>query len=96
MCFGLAFKANIDDLRESPAVEITKELSELYPDAVFGVEPNIEKLPETLSKKIQLISQEQALREADIILLLVDHKEFKAIEKNRLDRALVIDTKGIW
>ncbi|CAI8734401.1 UDP-N-acetyl-D-mannosamine dehydrogenase [Pseudomonas sp. IT-196MI5] len=96
MCFGLAFKANIDDLRESPAVEITKELSELYPDAVFAVEPNIEKLPETLSKKIQLISQEQAIREADIILLLVDHKEFKAIEKNRLDRALVIDTKGIW
>ena len=96
MCFGLAFKANIDDLRESPAVEITKKLSALYPDSVYAVEPNIEILPAALSDKVHLISQDQAIREADIILLLVDHKEFISIERSKLDRALIIDTKGIW
>lgn len=96
MCFGLAFKANIDDLRESPAVEIAKQLSELYPDSVYAVEPNIEILPDSLSSKIHLISQEQAICEADIVLLLVDHIEFMKIDKSKLDRALVIDTKGIW
>ena len=96
MCFGLAFKANIDDLRESPAVEITKRLSDLYPNSVYAVEPNIEALPNSLMNKIHLIPQDQAIREADIILLLVDHKEFTTIDKSKLDRALVIDTKGIW
>lgn len=96
MCFGLAFKADIDDLRESPALQIVKALAELYPGSVYAVEPNINKLPDSLKDNIHLTTQEQAVREADIAVLLVDHKEFKTLNKSKLERAVVIDTKGIW
>ncbi|MDH4610269.1 UDP-N-acetyl-D-mannosamine dehydrogenase [Pseudomonas sp. BN102] len=95
-CFGLAFKPDIDDLRESPALEITKKLSQLFPDAVMAVEPNIEKLPRNLEKQISLVDVNNALEKADLAVLLVDHKEFKTINKEKLSRLIAIDTKGIW
>ncbi|MDT4833976.1 UDP-N-acetyl-D-mannosamine dehydrogenase [compost metagenome] len=95
-CFGLAFKPDIDDLRESPALEITKKLSDLFPDAVLAVEPNIEQLPSKLEAHINLVDVSTALDKADIAVLLVDHKEFKSVSRDKLGRLIVIDTKGIW
>lgn len=89
-CYGLAFKPDIDDLRESPALNITKKLAEQGLN-ILAVEPNIEKLPEGMSTNIQLIQLEDKDK-ADIHLVLVDHKEFKKIE---FDEANTIDTKGL-
>ena len=80
-CMGLAFKPNIDDLRESPALYITKRLISDGLD-VIAVEPNIEKY-----KDIEIVNYKKALDEANIVIFLVGHDEFKGlnIEKTSLD-----------
>lgn len=95
-CFGLAFKPDIDDLRESPAVAITQQVTATHPGPVLVVEPNIEELPVKLADKLTLNNVEQALAEADVIVLLVDHKEFKDIARTILDSHKVVDTRGVW
>ena len=91
-CYGLAFKPDIDDLRESPALNITKKIAAIHTGVVLAVEPNIEVLPSSLSQ-IKLTSFESAKDEADVHVLLVDHEIFK--DRNILSNYL-IDTKGIW
>ncbi len=73
-CMGLAFKPDIDDLRESPAVYITKRLIADKIN-VLPVEPNIESHSE-----FALVPYTEAIEEADIIVFLVSHKEFHDIE----------------
>ena len=91
-CYGLAFKPDIDDLRESPALNITKKLAEQGLN-ILAIEPNIHNLPNNLPSNVKLISLDDRTQ-ADIHLILVDHKEFKAIENFKEER--VIDTKGLF
>jgi UDP-N-acetyl-D-mannosaminuronic acid dehydrogenase len=91
-CYGLAFKPDIDDLRESPALNIAQKLASIHSGRTLGVEPNIDKLPATI-RNIELTEFKIAIEEADIHLLLVDHREFKNIN---IQLSNVIDTKGIW
>lgn len=95
-CFGLAFKADIDDLRESPAVEITKRIISAHPGPVLIIEPNISELPDIFNSLSSLSDADSALLQADIIVLLVDHEEFKAIPTTKLLNHNVIDTRGVW
>lgn len=90
-CYGLAFKPDIDDLRESPALNITKKLAEQGLN-ILAIEPNIQKLPAKLGLNVKLIGLDVA-KSADIHLILVDHKEFKKLSYTNM--AVVIDTKGI-
>jgi len=73
-CMGLAFKPDIDDLRESPALYITRKLVADGLD-VLAVEPNVEEL-----KEFVLVEYQAALEEADIVTFLVAHKEFKGLD----------------
>lgn len=94
-CYGLAFKPDIDDLRESPAVAIAGHLAEAFAGRVLAVEPNIRKVPGTLSG-VRLVDLDTALASADLHVLLVDHREFRALAPERLEGKQVIDTRGTW
>lgn len=91
-CYGLAFKPDIDDLRESPALEITKKLAEQGLN-ILAIEPNISELPEKIPTNVQLIDLTNN-QQADIHLVLVDHREFKQLDLSSLNN--IIDTKGIF
>lgn len=96
---GLAFKANIDDLRESPSLDIATEIASKMPEKqVLVVEPNIQELPAALADKenVKLASTKEAIEAAEVITLLVDHDEFKSINQSLLEGKKVIDTKGLW
>ena len=96
---GLAFKADIDDLRESPALSITVDIAEELESIHFLVaEPNVKELPKRLKgfENAELMNYEEAIAGADVILLLVDHKEFKALDKSVLNGKKLVDTKGLW
>lgn len=98
-CLGLAFKANIDDLRESPALEITIHLAERrIADKLLVVEPYIDTLPHELAGRadVELVEFDLALAEADVVVLLVDHQDFKVVPRQSLDGKQVIDTRGQW
>jgi len=89
-CLGLAFKADVDDLRESPASDIVKKLQEENIGQLMVCEPNLK-----VHKDFELCSLEVAIKQADIILLLVDHKSFKKLSAAELGEKVVIDTRGV-
>ncbi|MCB5226075.1 UDP-N-acetyl-D-mannosamine dehydrogenase [Alishewanella sp. 16-MA] len=91
-CYGLAFKPDIDDLRESPALSIAQQIMTLHNGAVLLVEPNVQSLPAKLSSA-ELVEFETAFAQADIHVLLVDHKAFKAAKPSH---GIIVDSKGIW
>src|SRR5699024_4204760 len=96
---GLAFKANIDDLRESPSKNIAVALTErLGEGSVLVVEPNIDALPHEFDghDNVELTDLEDAVERADIVLLLVDHDPFRTLDREKLQEKVVIDAKGLW
>lgn len=94
-CLGLAFKPDIDDLRESPAVEITRSIAQLGCQ-VLAVEPNIEALPEKIAmSNFRLAALEDALEAADVVCVLVKHRPFvEALEIIR-QHASKVDAVGL-
>ena len=97
-CLGLAFKPDIDGLRESPAMEVVQLLAGHKIGQVLAVEPHIEQLPPSLAKfdNIELVSEEEAVRRSNIIVMLVSHQVFYAINRVQLEGKHVIDTRGVW
>ena len=92
---GLSFKPDIDDLRESPALEIAKKVSKMGFKKHYIVEPNINDLPVEFNPQFtELVELEKALTSSDILLLLVDHAPFKEINLSLLSGKQVIDTRG--
>lgn len=95
LCFGLTFKPDIEDLRESPALSIVERLTVLHSGPILIVEPHISALPPSLSQKAALKEAEDGLLEADLVLILVNHREFYSLFKKIDPRIKVIDTRGI-
>lgn len=95
-CLGLAFKPDIDDLRESPAVEITQHIVELGCQ-VLAVEPNIESLPQKLNQSnLTLSSQADALATADVLCVLVKHRPFVEEVEDIRRHMRAIDAVGLF
>lgn len=81
-CLGLAFKPNIDDLRESPALNIAEELVRTFDGTTLLVEPNIDELPSSLADR-KKVDVDYAIEHADVLVLLVAHREFEGL-KNKI------------
>jgi UDP-N-acetyl-D-mannosaminuronic acid dehydrogenase len=96
-CLGLAFKANIDDFRESPARLVAVTLARKFGSRIHVVEPYAAALPkEFAGTGAELIDLDTALEQAEILLVLVDHDQFKAVPLAERAGKLVYDTRGIW
>ncbi|QTD54404.1 UDP-N-acetyl-D-mannosamine dehydrogenase [Sulfidibacter corallicola] len=97
-CLGLSFKADIDDFRESPALDIVARMDHNLFARVLVVEPHCQKLPPILAgnPKLELTGLEQALEQADMVALLVNHKPFYEVAPEQLAGKQVIDTRGVW
>jgi len=89
-CLGLAFKADVDDLRESPALDIVKKIRKQDIGEVLVAEPNL-----TEHKDFTLLPYQEVIKRSDIVLLLVDHKPFKSLKAADLKEKILIDTRGV-
>jgi UDP-N-acetyl-D-mannosaminuronic acid dehydrogenase len=96
-CFGLSFKPNIDDLRESPALEIAVKICGGAWKEILLVEPNIEVIPRQLAsfERARLTTAADALGQADIIVLLVNHREFADVRPALIAHSHVVDAIGL-
>lgn len=88
--FGLAFKPDIDDLRESPSLAIAEQLYKELPQPLLLVEPNIQEVPGSL-EGCSLVTAEAAIDKADICVILVSHKQFRGLDYSAIAPGCVID-----
>lgn len=98
-CLGLTFKANVDDVRESPAIEVVELIAKALPDVeVLVADPFVDSLPKSLKQfaNIRLEGGHEAVEKADIVVLLVEHDPFKSIRHTRLAGKVIYDTRGAW
>ncbi|ODU66947.1 MAG: UDP-N-acetyl-D-mannosaminuronic acid dehydrogenase [Rhodanobacter sp. SCN 65-17] len=95
-CFGLTYKPDVDDFRESPALQIAKEMAYRYPGQVVCVDPFQAALPHSgeSSEGIVFGDMNEVMQSADLVVMLVGHSQFRALAQP-MDKA-VVDTIGFW
>jgi UDP-N-acetyl-D-mannosaminuronic acid dehydrogenase len=89
-CLGITYKANIDDIRESPALQIVNQLINQLSGEVLVADPNVKS-----STNFPLVDYKLAIDRADIVVILVDHEEFIALPASTMNEKIIIDTRGI-
>lgn len=97
-CLGITYKPDVDDLRESPSLEIVEALAADKEAEILVVEPNLSDLPRALGAlaHVRKASLEDALEKADIVVVLLAHKQFSEVKRRELQEKIVIDTCGAW
>lgn len=97
-CLGLTYKANVSDYRESPSLEIVRNLATRSNYRILAVDPNIALIDELFDENlnVQIRNFEEAIGEADIIVVLVGHRQFMSVNMAKLNKKIVIDKVGIW
>ena len=96
-CMGLAFKANIDDFRESPALKVAAALAARYGERIRIVEPYAKTLPRAFDGTgATLIDLDDAIERCPVMIVLVDHELFKSVPLDERLTKAVYDTRGIW
>ncbi|MFM6400136.1 nucleotide sugar dehydrogenase, partial [Planktothrix sp.] len=97
-CLGLSYKPDIDDLRESPAVKIVKNLLKSQIGTIFVVEPYLREIPNALKneKNLVIIDLDEALSQCNIIVLLVNHKKFSQIKDDCIKEKILLDMVGTF
>lgn len=96
---GLTYKANVDDFRESPSIEIVERLSESGEvRRIDVVEPNTQELPSCLEqcKGVSLVPLPEAIQNNEVVVLLVDHAEFTSVAPETIRNKTILDFKGVW
>src|SRR5699024_7919347 len=96
---GIALKANIDDLRESPTRNIAGAVAEKLTDGtVLAVEPNSDEPPHELGDRdnVELTELAAAPGLANNVLLLDDHDPTSQLDRDRLAEKIISDTTGLW
>jgi UDP-N-acetyl-D-mannosaminuronic acid dehydrogenase len=95
-CYGLTYKPDVDDLRESPAIEIVRELAAAGDIEVLVCDPWVERLPQALAGlKVTMVDAETARKRADIVAFLVAHRKFQRIDKKLFLNKVVVDAVGL-
>lgn len=96
-CMGIAFKPNIDDLRESPALDIVHKIAKNIDCSLLVIDPFVKSLPAVLSgyRNVVISCVEDALEHADIIVFLTGHDVFRSIIDKMLNNKKVIDACGV-
>ena len=92
-CLGLAYKPDVDDLRESPSLEIAREIARRELGSTLVCEPYVS--PSEFGE-FPLVSLDHVLDKANILVLLTDHSEFRELDRSRLKGKTLIDTRGAW
>ncbi len=92
-CLGIAYKADVDDIRESPSLDIVKELERRQVGELLVCDPLV---PTNKFSDMPLHPLSHVLERANILVLLTDHRPFRDIPKRLLQERVVVDTRGIW
>lgn len=98
-CLGLTFKANVDDIRESPAIDVVHEIASALPETeILVADPYVRTLPPQLNGNgnLQLAEAADAVNRSDIIVLLVEHEAFRPLRHMQNRGKVVYDTRGAW
>jgi UDP-N-acetyl-D-mannosaminuronic acid dehydrogenase len=98
-CLGLTFKANVDDIRQSPAIDVVGFIAEALPDVeILLADPYVASVPPKLAAypNLRMAQAADAVERADIIVLLVEHEAFRALRHTVFNGKVVYDTRGAW
>ena len=94
-CLGITFKPNVQDLRESPALQIVKDLKNILNCKILVSEPNLTEIPQNYENLFNFVSPEQAIKESDIVLILVAHSQFYDLRELIVSKEFKLDACGI-